>query len=310
MERIDPGQLDLAHFFQVAIYESLIEELNKTHRFKYVFREGDSKASDDSQLADLDNDRGEIYAWERNAARSDNCERSDKVKRAESAGYPRWKDCARSPGERECSLLRQQFARDHNLARNIAKAITKSDVAMDPSIVPRNSAANSENADGMQCRAGPLPMCNVARGGAHEISTAFLIAIAILGTVWHTAAAQPKKKNIRSMRLRRRDSCGYKHAVQRRSIRLIALKPEMPLGPQDILKSYEIAMSIVAEKTSADLSVIVQAQQTNQITREQAEYLLQQRYQMAMMQYQVLSALHDVLKHDIDEAAGGRQGSR
>jgi hypothetical protein len=60
----------------------------------------------------------------------------------------------------------------------------------------------------------------------------------------------------------------------------------------------------VAEKTSADFSVIVQAQQTNQITRERAEYLVLQSYQMAMMQYQVLSALHDVLKHDIDEAAG------
>ena len=85
---------------------------------------------------------------------------------------------------------------------------------------------------------------------------------------------------------------------------LVSFQPEMPLGPQDVLKSYEIAMSLVADKTSADFSVIVQAQQTNQITREQAEYLLQQRYQMAMMQYQVLSALHDVLKHDIDEAAG------
>jgi|SRR5215471_13406308 len=76
----------------------------------------------------------------------------------------------------------------------------------------------------------------------------------------------------------------------------------MPLGPQDVLKSYEIAMSLLADKTSTDFSVIVQAQQTNQITREQAEYLLQQRYQTAMMQYQVLSALHDVLKHDIEEA--------
>ena len=85
---------------------------------------------------------------------------------------------------------------------------------------------------------------------------------------------------------------------------LIAFKPEMPLGPQDVLKSYEIAMSMVTDKASADLSVIVQAQQANQISREQAEYLLQQSYQMAMMQYQVLSALHDVLKHDIDEAAG------
>jgi hypothetical protein len=63
-------------------------------------------------------------------------------------------------------------------------------------------------------------------------------------------------------------------------------------------------MSMVADKTSAEFSGIVQAQRASQINREQAEYLLQQRYQIAMMQYQVLSALHDVLKHDIDEAAG------
>ena len=46
VERIDPGQLDLAHSFQVAIYENLLEELNKTKRFKQVLREGDSKASE------------------------------------------------------------------------------------------------------------------------------------------------------------------------------------------------------------------------------------------------------------------------
>jgi hypothetical protein len=45
VERIDPGDLDLAHSFQVAIYENLLEELNKTKRFKYVLREGDSNAS-------------------------------------------------------------------------------------------------------------------------------------------------------------------------------------------------------------------------------------------------------------------------
>jgi hypothetical protein len=45
VERIDPGHLDLAHSFQVAIYENLLEELNKTKRFKYVLREGDSNAS-------------------------------------------------------------------------------------------------------------------------------------------------------------------------------------------------------------------------------------------------------------------------
>lgn len=45
VERIDPGHLDLAYSFQVAIYENLLEELSKTKRFKYVLREGDSNAS-------------------------------------------------------------------------------------------------------------------------------------------------------------------------------------------------------------------------------------------------------------------------
>ena len=31
---------------------------------------------------------------------------------------------------------------------------------------------------------------------------------------------------------------------------VIGRKPEMPLGPQDILISYEIAISLVVEKTS------------------------------------------------------------
>src|SRR6201997_4532773 len=129
------------------------------------------------------------------------------------------------------------------------------------------------------------------------------LTILILATVWHSAAAQAKKKNIQA------DAPPPESILASTSMPsdpvlsdLIAVKPEMPLGPEDVLKSYEIAMNMVADKTSADFVVIVQAQQTNQITRQQAEYLLQQNYQMAMMQYQVLSALHDVLKHDIEEA--------
>jgi hypothetical protein len=134
-------------------------------------------------------------------------------------------------------------------------------------------------------------------------SRQILIAILILATMWHSAAAQPKKKKIQV------EAPPLKSILAGGSMQsnlltsdLIALKPEMPLCPQHVLKSYEIALSLVADKTSSDFAVIVQAQQANQITREQAEYLLQQRYQVAMMQYQVLSALHDVLKHDMDEA--------
>jgi len=53
VERIDPGHLDLAHSFQVAIYENLLEELNKTKRFEHVLREGDSKASEMPDLLTL-----------------------------------------------------------------------------------------------------------------------------------------------------------------------------------------------------------------------------------------------------------------
>ncbi len=46
VERVNPGDLEIADSFQVAIYENLLEELNKTKQFKQVFRDGDRNASD------------------------------------------------------------------------------------------------------------------------------------------------------------------------------------------------------------------------------------------------------------------------
>jgi hypothetical protein len=80
---------------------------------------------------------------------------------------------------------------------------------------------------------------------------------------------------------------------------LIPIKPELPLGPTDVLKEYQQAMALIAQSMSADVANISRAQEANQISREQAEYLIGERYQVAMMQYQVLSALHDALEHDV-----------
>ena len=46
VDQVDPGDLDLAYSFQVAIYENLVEELRKTKQFQQVFRDGDLKASE------------------------------------------------------------------------------------------------------------------------------------------------------------------------------------------------------------------------------------------------------------------------
>ena len=79
--------------------------------------------------------------------------------------------------------------------------------------------------------------------------------------------------------------------------------PAIPLGPVDVLRAYEVGMSLIAQRLSAELSSISQANRANQITRDQAEYLIQDRYQVAMMQREVLSALHDSLQHDLAHAA-------
>ncbi len=46
VDQVDPGSVDLAYSFQIAIYENLVVELNKTKQFQQVFREGDLKVSD------------------------------------------------------------------------------------------------------------------------------------------------------------------------------------------------------------------------------------------------------------------------
>lgn len=91
---------------------------------------------------------------------------------------------------------------------------------------------------------------------------------------------------------------------------LIAVRPELPLGPADVLKGYEQGMALIAQGMSVDVVNISRAQQTSQTTREQAEYLIEERYQIAMMQYQVLSALHDVLERDIAQEAARANRAR
>jgi len=81
--------------------------------------------------------------------------------------------------------------------------------------------------------------------------------------------------------------------------RLIAIQPTIPLGPVDVLKAYENGMTLIAQRLSADLVGISQANMAHQITRDEAEYLIVERYQVAMMQHEVLSALHDSLEHDL-----------
>ena len=46
VDKVDPGDVNVEPSFQIAIYESLVDELTKTKRFKQVLRDGDRRAAD------------------------------------------------------------------------------------------------------------------------------------------------------------------------------------------------------------------------------------------------------------------------
>jgi hypothetical protein len=80
---------------------------------------------------------------------------------------------------------------------------------------------------------------------------------------------------------------------------VLAFPPQMPSGPVEILREYENDMTSISQTFSAEMALIAQAVHQGQITREQADFLMQQRFQVAMMQYEVLNGLHDALAFEI-----------
>ena len=90
---------------------------------------------------------------------------------------------------------------------------------------------------------------------------------------------------------------------------LASVKPQIPLGPAYVLQGYENEMTLVGQKMSGELESIERALHSGRITRSEAEYLIQQRYQVAMMQYEVFTALHDSLEEEIQEVAAKSGGS-
>lgn len=80
---------------------------------------------------------------------------------------------------------------------------------------------------------------------------------------------------------------------------ILAVTPDLPRGPLDVLQEYRDQMTSVSQTLDAELAVISQAVRSGQIKRADGEYLIQQRYQLALMQYEVFSALHDSLAYEI-----------
>ena len=163
VERIDPGRLDLAPSFQVAIYENLLQELNKTKRFNQVLRDGDSKAS---RIPDLLILKTMVVKYTR----------GNETQRAVTTVRGATKLTVQSQlVTREGKIVLDDMVQGnvrffgsnlratHNLARNIAKVIKQSDVAMVRASY-RGTEPPTVNADGTPRSGGSVAMCSSPEG--------------------------------------------------------------------------------------------------------------------------------------------------
>ena len=84
---------------------------------------------------------------------------------------------------------------------------------------------------------------------------------------------------------------------------ILAVPTAVPLGPADILDQYEQAMAATAQGFNVEVSRIADAVQQKAITEQQGESLCKEAYERALMQFQALSSLHDMLEEQVTEAA-------
>src|ERR1700693_172626 len=149
VERIYAGHLALAHPFQVAIYENLLEELNKTKRFKYVLREGDSKASEISDLLILKTTVVKYTPGSETQRAVTPVSGATKLTVRSQLVTREGRIVLESTVNGNVRFFGSNLRATHNLACNVAKAIKQSNVAMVRASY-RDTQPPTLNADGTQ----------------------------------------------------------------------------------------------------------------------------------------------------------------
>jgi len=149
VEKVDPANLDIAHSFQLAIYENLLEELNKTKKFKAVLREGDRKASEAPSLLILKTTVVKYTPGSETRRAVTTVSGATKVTVRTQLLTREGELIVDRTVNGNVLFFGSNLRATHNLARNIAKALTKSNVAMVRASY-RDTQLPTVNADGTQ----------------------------------------------------------------------------------------------------------------------------------------------------------------
>lgn len=146
VEKVDPGDINLAPSFQIAIYEGLLDELSKTKRFKQVLRDGDRKASEIANLLTLKTTVQKYSAGSETRREVTTVSGATKLTVRSQLLTRDGKVLLERTVDGNVRFMGSNLRATHNLARNVAKAIKRSSLP-EPSFSASNRMNNYANSD-------------------------------------------------------------------------------------------------------------------------------------------------------------------
>jgi len=126
VDRVNPGDLEVAYAFQVAIYENLLKELNKPKQFKQVFRDGDRKANEVPNLLVLKTTVEKYTPGDETRRAVTTVSGATKLTVRSQLLTREGKIVLERTVNGDVRFFGSNLRATHNLARNIAKAIKQS----------------------------------------------------------------------------------------------------------------------------------------------------------------------------------------
>jgi len=146
VRKVDPGDINLASSFQIAIYENLLDQLSKTKQFKQVLRDGDRKASDVADLLVLKTTVEKYTAGSETRRAVTTVSGATKLTVRSQLCTLDGKVILELTVNGNVRFMGSNLRATHNLARNVAKTI-KSTRLPEPTSGTLSKAANSISSD-------------------------------------------------------------------------------------------------------------------------------------------------------------------
>jgi hypothetical protein len=146
VDKVVPGEVNLAPSFQIAVYESLLDEMSKTKRFKQVLRDGDRGAADIPDLLVLKTTVEKYTAGSETRRAVTTVSGATKLTVRSQLLTRDGKTVLERTVDGNVRFMGSNLRATHNLARNVAKTIKQSTLP-EPSSSAASKAINSAPSD-------------------------------------------------------------------------------------------------------------------------------------------------------------------